>query len=143
MAWDFPNELNRSNLPNNNSFGEFSQDVEVPMYNSETNDWKVIAKTTNSVSIHRVANKPYLAIIDGILVFTNGHTCEIKESKATWSENHWVIDNDLQNETAELRLYPALYKGNTQLLLKDMDNKYREVHCGMRGYFDGIVLERE
>lgn len=143
VAWDFPNELNRSNLPNNNSFGEFSQDVEVPMYNSETNDWKVIAKTTNSVSIHRVANKPYLAIIDGILVFTNGHTCEIEESKATWSENHWVIDNDLQNETAELRLYPALYKGNTQLLLKDMDNKYREVHCGMRGYFDGIVLERE
>ena len=138
VAWDFANGLNRSNLPSKNSFGEFSQDVEVPMYNSETNDWKVIAKTTNSVSIHRVANKPYLAIIESILVFTNGHTCEIEESKATWLENHWVIDNDLQNETAELRLYPALYKGKTQLLLKDMDNKYRELHCGMRGYFDGM-----
>lgn len=143
VAWDFADELNLSSLPNKNSFGEFSQDVEVPMYNSENNDWKVVAKTTNSVLIYRVANKPYLAIIDGILVFTNGHTCEIEESKATWSENHWVIDNDLQNETAELRLYPALYKGKTQLLLKDMDNKYRELHCGMRGYFDGIVLERE
>lgn len=143
VTWSTPNELRRSELPSKNSFGEFSQDVKVPMYNSETNDWKVIAKTTNSVSIHSVTNKPYLAIIEGILIFTNGHTCEIEASNATWSQNHWVINDDRQDKTAELRLYPALYKGKTQLLLKDVDNKYREVHCGMRGYFDGIVLERE
>ncbi|MGP9688643.1 lysozyme inhibitor LprI family protein [Psychrobacter sp. AOP22-C1-C5] len=143
VAWDFTDKLNRSNLPSKNSFGEFSQDVDVPMYSSETNNWKVIAKTTNSVSIHRVVNKPYLAIIEGILIFTNGHTCEIEASKAIWSQNHWVINDDQQDKTAELRLYPALYKGKPQLLLKDMDNKYRELHCGMRGYFDGIVLERE
>lgn len=143
MAWNFPDELSTSDLPSKNSFGEFSQEIEVPMYNSETNDWKVTGKTTNSISIHRVINKPYLSIIEGVIIFTNAHTCQITDSMATWSENHWIINNDAQNETRELRLYPAFYKGKPQLLLKDPDHRYRELHCGMRGYFDGIVLERE
>ncbi len=64
-------------------------------------------------------------------------------ARAKWSQNHWIISDDQQDEAAELRLYPALYNGKTQLLLRDMDNRYRALHCGMRGYFDNMVLERE
>ncbi len=97
----------------------------------------------NTLSIHSVANKPYLSVVEGVFFFTNYHTCEIGESLATWSQNHWVISDDYQDEAAELRLYPAIHNDKTQLLLKDVDNRFRGMYCGVRGYFDGIVLERE
>ena len=142
VAWNFPDELNRLNLPSKNAFGTFSQTLKISIYNSETgrNDTQEVK---NTLSIHSVANKPYLSMIEGGFIFTNAHTCEIETSKATWSQNHWVINESQQDKTLELRLYPAPYQGKNQLLLRDMDNKYRELHCGMRGYFDGIVLERE
>ena len=142
VAWNFPDELNRLNLPSKNAFGTFSQTLKISIYNSEAgrNDTQ---EGKNTLSIHSVANKPYLSMIEGVFIFTNAHTCEIETSKATWSQNHWVISESQQDKTLELRLYPASYQGKNQLLLRDMDNKYRELHCGMRGYFDGIVLERE
>lgn len=143
VARSYLNKPSRYELPTKNAFGKFSQNSQISMYNPDSKQWDDMGETTNTLSIRNVASKPYLAIIKSILIFTNGHTCEIEASKATWSQNHWVINNDLQDETAELRLYPVLYKGKTQLLLKDIDNRYRERHCGMRGYFEGIVLKRE
>ncbi|MGO1744136.1 MAG: lysozyme inhibitor LprI family protein [Psychrobacter sp.] len=137
------NKPNRSDLPSKNAFGKFSESTQISVYNSDTERWDNAEEAKNSISIHKVANKPYLAIIDGILIFTNAHTCEIEVSKATWSQNHWVISDEQQNEATELHLYPASHKGKTQLVLTDPDNQFREQHCGMRGYFDGIVLERE
>ena len=143
VAWNFSDELSASDLPSNNAFGKFSQKSQISLYNSDTQRWEDSGEATNTVSIHSVANKPYLSIIEGVLIFTNAHTCDLGESKAIWSENHWVINDDQPDKAVELRLYPALYKSRTQLLLRDMDNHYRELHCGMRGYFDGIILERE
>ncbi|WP_201578598.1 lysozyme inhibitor LprI family protein [Psychrobacter okhotskensis] len=137
------NKPNRSDLPSKNAFGKFSESTQISMYNPDTERWDDAEEAENSISIHKVANKPYLAIIEGVLIFTNAHTCEIEVSKATWSQNHWVISDEQQNEATELHLYPASHKGKTQLVLTDPDNKFRERHCGMRGYFDGIVLERE
>ncbi|MBH0095081.1 DUF1311 domain-containing protein [Psychrobacter sp. NZS113] len=143
VSWNFSDELSPSDLPSKNAFGKFSQKSQISIYNSGTQRWEDSGEATNTVSIHSVANKPYLSIIDGVLIFTNAHTCDLGESKAIWSENHWVINDDQPDKTVELRLYPALYKGQTQLLLRDMDDQYRRLHCGMRGYFDGIILERE
>ena len=143
VAWSVTDELSTSDLPSKNAFGEFSEDVEVPIYNPTANEWKITGKTTNSVLIHRIADKPYLSIIEGVLIFTNAHTCQITDSMATWSENHWIINDDSSDEKIELRLYPARYKGKVQLLLKDIDHQFRQIHCGMRGYFDGIVLKHE
>ena len=140
---DWNDEIGFSVLPDKNAFGEFSQTSQISIYNSGAQRWEDAGEATNTVSIHDVANKPYLSIIEGMFIFTNAHTCEIETSKATWSQNHWVINESQQDETVELRLYPATYQDKYQLLLKDVDNKYRELHCGMRGYFDGIVLERE
>ena len=143
VAWNFSDELSPSDLPSKNAFGEFSQKSQISIYNSGTQRWENSGEATNTVSIHSVANKPYLSIIDGVLIFTNAHTCDLGESKAIWSENHWVINDDQPDKNVELRLYPATYKGQTQLLLRDMDDQYRRLHCGMRGYFDGIILERD
>ncbi|WP_379543599.1 lysozyme inhibitor LprI family protein [Psychrobacter sp. R86515] len=143
VAWNFSDELSPSDLPRKSAFGKFSQTSQISIYNSGTQRWEDTGEAKNTVSIHSVANKPYLSIIEGVLIFTNAHTCDLGESKAIWSENHWVINDDQPDKAVELRLYPALYKGRTQLLLRDIDNQYRRLHCGMRGYFDGIVLERE
>ena len=143
VAWSFSDELSRSDLPSKNAFGDFSQTSQISIYNSDTQKWEDTGSATNTVSIHSVANKPYLSIIEGVLIFTNAHTCDLGESKAIWSENHWVISDDQPGKNVELRLYPATYQGKRQLLLRDMDNQYRRLHCGMRGYFDGIILERE
>lgn len=134
---------NRSDLPSKNAFGKFSESTQISVYNPDTERWGNAEEAENSISIHKIANKPYLSIIDGVLIFTNAHTCEIETSKAIWSQNHWVINDNQKNSTLELRLYPTHYTNKTQLLLKDIDNQYRELHCGMRGYFDGIVLKRE
>lgn len=143
ITWEYPDELNRLDLPSKNAFGRFSESTQISIYNPDTERWDDAEEAKNSISIHKVANKPYLAIIDGVLIFTNAHTCEIEVSKATWSQNHWVISDEQQNEATELHLYPASHKGKTQLVLTDPANQFRERHCGMRGYFDGIVLERE
>ncbi|MBI0425930.1 lysozyme inhibitor LprI family protein [Psychrobacter sp. NG27] len=140
VAWNFPDELSRSDLPSKSAFGKFSQ---ISLYNSDTQRWEDSGEAKNTVSIHSVANKPYLSIIEGVLIFTNAHTCDLGESKAIWSENHWVINDDQPDKAVELRLYPALYKGRTQLLLRDVEDQFRRGRCGARGYFDGIVLERE
>ena len=143
VAWNFSDELSPSDLPRKSAFGKFSQTSQISIYNSGTQRWEDTGKAKNTVSIHSVANKPYLSIIEGVLIFTNAHICDLGESKAIWSQNHWVINDDQPDKNVELRLYPAFYKGRTQLLLRDIDNQYRELHCGMRGYFDGIILERE
>ena len=135
-------ELSAANIPSASSFGEFSKTVKIPMYDSKTQRMDQGQQTTNTLNIHKVSDKPHLAIIDGVLIFTNAHTCYIGESKAIWSENHWVINDNNQGKDAELRLYPVTYQGNTQLLLKDPEGRFREQNCGMRGYFDGMVLER-
>ena len=134
---------NIPDVPNASSFGEFSETVTISMYDPETKRMDQGEKTTNTLSIHKVSGKPQHAVVNAVLVFTNAHTCEIAEGKAVWVQNHWVIINDNQDQNAELRLYPASYKGKTQLLLRDIDNRYRGLHCGMRGYFDGMVLERK
>lgn len=143
VAWNFSDELSPSDLPSKNAFGKFSQTSQISIYNSGTQRWEDTGEAKNTVSIHSVANKPYLSIIDGALIFTNAHTCDLGESKAIWSENHWVINDDQPDKAVELRLYPALYKGKSHLLLKDIDDQFRWGRCGARGYFDGIILERE
>lgn len=139
VAWDLSDELNDSDLPSKNAFGEFSKTFEISMYNSDSgqNDTQ---EATNALSIYSVTKKPYLSVVDGVLFFNNFHTCEIGDSIATWSQNHWVISDNGQDEIIELRLYPTLYKGKTQWLLRDIDNQFREGRCGVRGYFEGIVL---
>ncbi len=137
------NELSAANIPSASSFGEFSKKVKISMYDSATKRMDQGQETTNTLSIHKVSDKPHLAIIDSALIFTNAHTCYIGESKAIWSENHWVISDDSQGKDAELRLYPVTYQGKTQLLLRDPEGRFRTQNCGMRGYFDGMVLERE
>lgn len=143
VAWNFPDELSNSDLPSKNSFGDFSKNFKISIYNSETNQDDA-QEVTNTLSIYNVANKPYLSIVEGTLFFNNFHTCDIGDSIATWSQNHWVInDGDQPNETIELRLYPAPYNGKTQLLLRDIDDQFRLGRCGVRGYLDRILLERK
>lgn len=142
-VWSFSDELSHSDLPSKNSFGKFSQTFKISIYNSETgrNDAQEV---TNTLSINSVVNKPHLSVIEGDLFFTNFHSCSIGESIARWSQNHWVINDENQaNETLELRLYPAPYKGKTQLLLRDIDDQFRLGRCGARGYLDRILLERD
>ena len=140
---DWNDELSPSDMPDKNAFGEFSKKHQMSIYNPETNRQENAAMATNSVTINRVNNKPYLSIIEGDLVFENAHTCGIEDSVATWSQNHWVIHDNSQDKDAELRLYPAPYKGKIQLLLKDINYQFSSGRCGVRGYFDGILLERE
>jgi len=118
VAWDFSDELSRSDLPSKNAFGNFSQKSQISIYNSDTQRWEESGEATNTVSIHSVTDKPHLSIIDGVLIFTNAHTCDLGESKAIWSENHWVINDDQPDKTVELRLYPATYKGKKSTIIK-------------------------
>ena len=140
---DWGNKLSSSNLPDKSVFGNFSQTVGISTYNPDIVGWDDAQDITNTVSIYSVPKKPYLSVIEGDLIFTNFHSCIIESSVATWSKNHWVIYDHDQDKEAELRLYPALYKGKHQLLLKDIDYQFSSGRCGVRGYFDGIVLERE
>lgn len=143
VAWNFSDELSTSDLPSKSSFGNFSQTFKISIYNSDTNR-NDTQKVTNTLSINSVANNLDLSVIEGTFFFNNFHVCSIGSSIAGWSQNHWLInDSDHPNEILELRLYPALHKGKTQLILKDINNQFRQGHCGVRGYFDGIVLERE
>lgn len=138
----YANDLARSELPTKQAFGGFYEDAKIAIYNPQTRAWDKAESVTNSISIHKVDNKPYASVIDGDLIFTNGHTCSIDSEVTTWSENHWSII-DYHYNGAELRLYPVSDKGKTQLLLSDIDknNRYSSYHCGARGYFDGKVLE--
>lgn len=133
----YRSDLNRSKLPTKQAFGEFYEDVKITMYDPDTKVWSEATSTTNSIYINSVVNKPYMAIVESEMIFTNGHTCDIGDEVAVWTENHWAIRSNQYKDKAELRLYPMTYKGQTQLLLRDIDNNYRENHCGMRGYFDG------
>ncbi|QEY26721.1 lysozyme inhibitor LprI family protein [Neisseria zalophi] len=140
-AWSYPVDFKDSELPGRTAFGDFYQPTNISTYNPANRQWSDKQAATNRISIHRIPGKPYLAIVDAELIFTNLHLCNISDHLAFWSKNHWVLNTDQQGETYELRLYPATQKGRSQLLLKDINNKYRELYCGMRGYFDGIVLE--
>ncbi|GAA0307911.1 lysozyme inhibitor LprI family protein [Psychrobacter aestuarii] len=142
ITWSYPDELSTSDLPKQSSFGSFSYTFDLPIYNSDTGKFdEQIA--TNTLSINEVDNKPYLSVIDSTLFFTNLHSCVIEESLATWSQNHWTISDNRSDSTTELRLYPGTYKGKFQLLLKDTGDQFRQERCGVRGYFDGILLNRE
>ena len=140
---DYPEGLSKEDLPNSTAFGQFSTIVNISMYDPETQHWEKIDDLVNAVSIQPVPNKPYLATVSGDLIFTNAHTCSFDDEKATWSENHWVLKSSQADTPSELRLYPATRHGKTELLLRDIDNQYRETHCGMRGYLDAIVLDAE
>ncbi|WP_227428872.1 lysozyme inhibitor LprI family protein [Psychrobacter sp. I-STPA6b] len=140
---DNPEALSKEDLPNSKAFGQFSTIVNISVYDLDTQRWQSTGDSVNSISIYPVSNKPYLAIVTGDLIYTNAHTCSFDDEKATWSENHWVLTNSQAGTTSELRLYPATHQDKTQLLLRDIDNQYRETHCGMRGYLDGIVLDAE
>ena len=143
VVWDNAESLSTSELPNKTAFGKFATTVDISMYNPDTQRWEDTGEATNAVSIHKVSDKPYLAIIDGDLIFTNAHSCSLDNEKAMWSENHWVLNDYRTDKTAELRLYPATSQGKTQLLFKDINNDYRDSRCGMRGYFEGIVMDAE
>lgn len=140
---DWGNELSSSDLPDKNALGDFSQTVGISTYNPDIVGWDDAQDITNTVSIYSVAKRPDLSVIEGDLIFTNFHSCVIESNVATWAKNHWVIYDNSQDKEAELRLYPAFYKGKTQLLLKDIDYQFSSGRCGVQGYFDGIVLERE
>ena len=142
VAWNFPDELSHSDLPSKSSFSNFSKTFKILIYNLDSGQ-DDMQEAKNTLSIHSVANKPYLSVVEGVFFFTNFHTCEIGDSIATWSQNHWIINDDQSDETAELRLYPATYQGKNQLFLKDFNDQFRQKRCGVRGYFDGILLERE
>lgn len=129
----------RFNPPNKQAFDTFYENVDIIMYNATTKVWEDAGRVTNSISIHSVTHKPTTAVIDADLIFTNGHSCSISSEVASWSDNHWSIND--YHERAELRLYPVSNGSKTQLLLRDMDNQYQKSHCGMRGYFDRKVLE--
>lgn len=135
-------ELSSSDLPDKNVFGEFSKNFQISVYNVDGKRKNTLQDATNTLSINKVSNKSRLSVIESELVFDNLHTCSIEESVATWSQNHWVIYDNNQGEETELKLYPASYKGKNQLLLKDI-NGFSSGRCGVRGYFDGIILEQE
>lgn len=144
VAQDSPDELSTSDLPNKNAFGEFSKNFQLSIYNVDGKHKNAFQDAKNALSINKVDNKPYLSVIESDLVFTNYHTCSIGDSMAEWSQNHWVInDSNQPDEILELRLYPASYNGKTQLLLRDIGDQFRWGRCGVRGYFDGIILEQE
>ena len=130
-------------MPNKNAFGEFSKNFQISIYNLDGQRKNTLQDATNTLSINKVDNKPHLSVIESDLVFNNLHTCGIEESIATWSQNHWAIHDNSQDKEVRLRLYPALYQGKSQLLLKDVDYQFSSGRCGVRGYFDGIILERE
>ena len=140
---DWNDDLGSSDFPDKNAFGEFSKNFQISVYNVDGKRKNTLQDATNTLSINKVGNKPYLSIIEGVLIFTNAHTCEIEASKATWSQNHWVIYDNSQDKEVRLRLYPAPYKGKNQLLLRDVDYQFSSGRCGVRGYFDSIILEHQ
>lgn len=135
--------LSAATAPSANAFGDFSETVSISIYDPDTKEMGQGEEVSNILIINSVRGKPNLAIIDAVLLFTNAHTCYIGENKAMWSENHWVINGNYQNTNTELRLYPGTRRGKTKLLLRDHEGRFKEQNCGMRGYFDGMVLERE
>ena len=139
---DWDDELSSANLPDKNAFGEFSKNFQISVYNVDGKRKNTLQDATNTLSINKVSNKSRLSVIESELVFDNLHTCSIEEGVATWSQNHWVIYDNNQGEETVLKLYPAPYKGKNQLLLKDI-NGFSSGRCGVRGYFDGILLEQE
>lgn len=131
--------LDQAEWPNGQPYGTFYEDSDIVMYDAATKTWSDAKAITNDISIHSIKDKPNRALVDGVLVFSNAHTCHIDAEVAIWFQNHWVVID--QQTDANLRLYPANYKGKKQILLRDMQNSYRERNCGMRGYFDGKVFQ--
>ncbi len=134
------NYLDQAEWPNGQPYGTFFEKSDIAIYDAETKTWDDPIATKNSIVIDHIKGKPNMALVDGVLLFTNAHTCHIDSEEARWFQNHWVVNDDL-NTNAELRLYPATYKGKTQILLRDIDHSYKNNHCGMRGYFDGKVFK--
>lgn len=141
--YDWNDDLNSSDLPDKNAFGEFSKNFQISVYNVDGKRKNTLQDATNTLSINKVDNKPHLSVIQSDLIFNNLHTCGIEDNVAIWSQNHWAIHDKSQDKDAELRLYPAPYKGKAQLLLKDIDYQFSSGRCGVRGYFDSIILEHE
>lgn len=140
---DWNDDLDSSDLPDKNAFGEFSKNFQISVYNLDGKRNNTFQDATNTLSINKVDNKPHISVIESILIFNNLHTCEIEGSIATWSQNHWVIYDNSQDKEVRLRLYPAPYKGKNQLLLRDVDYQFSSGRCGVRGYFDSIILEHQ
>ncbi|WP_296403430.1 lysozyme inhibitor LprI family protein [Psychrobacter sp.] len=137
------NEHGRSDIVDNKAFGTFAESIRITFYNPEAPNNEDVSNFTNEISIHKVEQLPYLAVIDSTLIFDRGHTCNIGEVLATWAQNHWVLKDTYDGKNLELRFYPATHNGKTKLLVRDIDDHYRESACGMRGYFDGLVFERQ
>lgn len=139
---DWDDELNHSDLPSKNAFGNFFKNFKISIYNVDGKGKYTLQDATDSLSINSVNDRPNISVVEAELFFDNLHVCGIEESVATWSQNHWVIMDSNGSEEAELRLYPAPYKNKNQLLLKDIGYHFSSGRCGVRGYFDGILLER-
>lgn len=129
-------------LPTNQAFGSFEKTMRISVYNPDAANNYNRYDETNVVNIFSVTDKPYLAVIDSQMVFHNAHMCTITDQLATWSGNHWTLINYESDKPAELRLYPATYKGKPHILIKDIDDQYRKFNCGMRGYFEGLLFKK-
>lgn len=143
---DCGNDRGRGDLVDDEAFGNFVGSSE-----THTLDGKVTNKVSNNeapiknnrLHIMKVNERPYLAVIDMWLDFANGHTCSVDETLARWAQNHWVIRSVYNGVSTELRFYPDTQEGKTQILVRDLNNQYAKVNCGMRGYFDGQIFERQ
>ncbi len=127
---------NNTSLPQPYQFGRFQDEFDISIYQGEKDGWQA-TKATEIIDLHKVNNRPNIAVLNANLIFTNGHECYIGDEVVHWSENHWKMrDDGLQ---CELRLYP--YHG--KVLLKDINNECRKSMCGARGYFDGLLLQKK
>ncbi|MGO1491162.1 MAG: lysozyme inhibitor LprI family protein, partial [Psychrobacter sp.] len=135
----YAQDLIHGDAPSQQAFDTFYEDVDISVYNPDTQAWGEAQSTTHDIEINSVTNRPYIAVVDATLIFTNGHTCSVDTEVAYWADNHWSIVD--YYEDAELRLYPVSTGSKTELLLIDVDGQYRLSHCGMRGYFDSKTFE--
>lgn len=135
----YQGNLDLAKWPTGLPYGTFFEETDIAVYDVETKTWDDPIVATNSITIRSIQDQPNMALIDGMLIFTNAHTCHIDSETATWFQNHWVI-NAHQDTGAGLRVYPVSSGGKTQILLKDVDNQYKQNHCGLRGYLDSKIL---
>ncbi len=129
---------NENQRPNSDKFGKFIDDTEISVYQNEELEFEQF-DVGNTLTLDRVENKVNIAVLTTDLLFTNAHTCSIENAVVYWSENHWKLQDYDIAAGCELRIYPSKNK----ILLQDINNQCRQLMCGMRGGFNGLIFQKD
>ncbi len=122
--------------PTADKFGNFQDEFEISVYQGKKRGWGK-DKASQLLTLDKIHHKNKLALLNIALVLDGAHTCSVDDEVVYWSENHWKMRKYATDYDCELRVYPAKNK----VLLQDINNGCKGF-CGLRAYFDGIILKK-